>query len=450
MVSAVATAPMAGLRLSAKKAGTRRERIPEQAPPHLEGVARGCEDTVKVKWAMSLQGETVEVVRSRKPAAKAAAGGGGGGAAAVGMLSPEPPLLQPSPRRPEGTSVWPRSQCGRAATNLYRWRPLHCRNDMMRIPKRDVDTQEEEQLLYLALYRDKIARHQLELEAAEAAARSAEAKERRRAAAAAAAAAPAASPGAKHARVSSAALPGFSAASPTVAAAAPAIAGDAELETDGVAASPSERGAGAASSSFVHASAGNKLVDSSRNEASAHIASVMAAPASGGVVSDHLDAKRLAKLWDEWRATEPEPEWESRWRTSSNLGTGIMAASVSGNSAGGGAGSSRGPARRDRAGGEASASATPRSRRSDAREESNAAAAAQNADDRDDSRSSADGDRDLRKMCVKRLYNVITNSKIRRERMEDGGSFEGARARPEPTHIEIFPTLSHRQRRQDG
>jgi len=198
------------------------------------------------------------------------------------------------PPRPEEDAVHSLSHPGRAMWHHFKGkRRVVARAQMLaKLPQDDVV--QEEQLIYMALYRDKIAQHQARLAAS--AAKGGIPSE----------GAKLTGPGARRAGDRTASSATGHAASHRVgrsdpAAAAPAPAREAAVTGGGAGAASSLPTARYVTGGDV---AGERELFAAKT--TAHIASVVAAPAHGGVTSEHLETKQLGRLFDQWCEQQAE------------------------------------------------------------------------------------------------------------------------------------------------
>uniref|UniRef100_A0A7S0FAU8 Uncharacterized protein n=1 Tax=Pyrodinium bahamense TaxID=73915 RepID=A0A7S0FAU8_9DINO len=450
----------------------------------------------------------------------------------------------PQPDRPEWLRIRSTSHTGRLLRHQRHWVPDQCRPPLPPPPPKRRGVGDEEQLIYLALYRDKVAKQQAELaaqalEATAAVTRSSCSSSRRRAdrnsmapvqrsnigsiggpparaapqvgmppptlgTTAAAVAATASATSADVAVIVAPAVTPGGAATDLEADATEAMVATAETLPHGVflpqvpepRASPHGDGMlrrrhTPQSSPFAGRSQDGEV----EGRTSAHIASVSVRAAYGGVISEHLESKHLGQLFDQWRAHQVELNGgESPAGSGAGAGTGSSAPTRSrwGRPSGGGAlaasappaphrgltqpmaaaaatapaavGASRSPVvsssprggattARSGVGRGSGASSSPQSPHHSSGADTAPAVVIAGGEVEGQAATTGDvesapsgaGDQggvwsggEHRRTA--RLFNVITNSKVRCESFAERG-YSDLLARPAPTHIEGFPPL---------
>lgn len=319
----------------------------------------------------------------------------------------------------------------------------------------------EEQLLYVALYRDKIAEHQAHLEAQKSKDIAKEKSERRgrrqrgdvidiaadMAEFSSAPGDPVAADVSGADAASAAQLHEAPTTDPPTLASSPTPGHEREGASQSVQARSDHRGA--------HRGADPELKKAS------HIASVTSAPAHGGVAAEYLEAKRLGHLFDEWKRRELEKEKEeghsslpSSARAPGDAGNGRHRGKepASARLARGGAGilSPNSPSAASMASPKAKAKAAMGNARSPKEAVKKAmmqmdAEGDPGSNERGDEYADSDGSQSVRgdpriseSKLVTRLFSVVSNPKVTGEATGEGGEL----TRKVPNYVEGFPTLN--------
>lgn len=393
------------------------------------------------------------------------------------IASPRPPPQRVDPAKPEQQVIQSRSQVGRSNYFRNQWRPMTCRDQSL-LPKKDrhlhQNYQQEGQLLYIALYRDKVAKQQAEIAAEKEAAAAVLTKKGTAFAAGGLANLLAGEGGSERGAGSimgdmtvgdadaldvavAAAVEKqhqhqqqLHAQSGPQAAASEAVSTKADVVNDLLAwmASPRSGGATSSSSPGVGPSARSAAAQSGHKRPAGdgtagaaapsgvasghpkgnttHIASVTANPTYGGATSEYLERKELSKLWEMWRAQQDE-ELEANgldaepWGSSRSKGSGRNPALSHGRSV----------------------LETPRTRGTDTMTSLSGLEAvspvSMDSDEYGENRV-VDEIEVARQRRLERMYNVITNPKVRVDSFARNPA--ETRARPDQSHIEGFPTLN--------
>lgn len=213
------------------------------------------------------------------------------------------------------------SQSGRLYSHRNQWIPPNCRPPPL--PPSVMVVKNEERLLYLALYRDKVAQHQAQLEQADEAAKGGR-SDRRHLGGDCGHHGPAAVSGNNTSAFGAFGIGGSVASDAEVSMAMRRPTSHMESRADsdiGLRATRKSQVGDVAENNVAghSAQAGSRCsvlptldgrAQSSSTGASSHIATVSNRAAFGGVTSDHLVARQLGKLFDEWRASQDENESE--------------------------------------------------------------------------------------------------------------------------------------------
>lgn len=324
----------------------------------------------------------------------------------------------PQPDRPELCRIRSTSQPGRAFRHQHRWAPPHCR--LPPAPAARAVHANEEQLLYLALYRDKVAQHHAEAEASAVAASSSSTRRRNGGATGQQTATPLEEVDADNS-MDDAAI--HSTELPQLIRPEQWFSPSPRIDTCG-----SDAGHGADKTPRGLRRVRHPVDNGARDSrAATHIASVTVRATFGGVTSEHLEAKQLGHLYDQWRTQQAELEggMDSPLSSSSKRAAYFHGA---------------GGAVPQRANAGAPAATAPRGALGAI---GRGAAEGDGGGDQvgselDDSEHSCGGGIERRRL--ERLYNVITNPKVRCESFAERGMSDSS-ARPPPTHIEGFPPL---------
>mmetsp|Transcript_40039 Transcript_40039/g.87420 ORF Transcript_40039/g.87420 Transcript_40039/m.87420 type:complete len:365 (-) Transcript_40039:73-1167(-) len=335
-------------------------------------------DGLRLKWARTLGGEFLT---------------------ASPRETGQQPLLAGLPGLPEHSRVHSTSRTGLAIWHKKSWRPLHCRAEAA--PQGPTSIVPKERLLYLALYRHKIAEHEAKRERQERVQRAAEEAARK------------------------AGLEAGCDASEKQASGAGPVAPPEEARR-GSRRSPRTPGAAlthllpSPNTGLGTCVASESAVATSRSKdasATTHVASVTAVPPSGGISEEHLEMRRLGKLFDEWAARE------------SLDSAGIAPPTPSGGASPSGAARVASPQRAKRRGVQTTSLRSAKSCDASNPEESCSEAAKADL-----------GARGFDRVRMERVFNVITNPKVPKETIADRTASELS-SRPAPTHIEGFPSI---------
>jgi len=347
----------------------------------LENVAQlnPWRDAPRLRWATQIGADDPPVIIKRKPVSSNEQVQGSG----LGSPS-EQTEVDPIPERQR---IHPRSQAGRSQYFLNAWRPSNCRAPTTK-PWLAKGEGVEEQLLYMALYRDKVAQHQAD---------AAKKGERSQSLGPVAAA--------------GAAVVGSVAAGGADGSISARLAGDSSKARD----AGSEVGKNDSASSNPKPSPKRGAASATRG---AHMCAVSANPKTGGVTSDYLESKQLGVLFDQWRQ-EQEDELGGPLNQSSS------------------------PRHSRELSRDPYVANSPRASRRPRRElsEQDHASSASYADDDRHAVGDATAHDAARSVRLDRMFSVITNQKVRCVSMAEKG---GATARQglDTSHIEGFPTMN--------
>eukprot|EP00927_Polykrikos_kofoidii_P054578 TRINITY_DN48988_c0_g1_i1.p1 TRINITY_DN48988_c0_g1~~TRINITY_DN48988_c0_g1_i1.p1 ORF type:complete len:415 (-),score=65.37 TRINITY_DN48988_c0_g1_i1:86-1330(-) len=324
--------------------------------------------------------------------------------------------------RPEQARVRSVSQSGRVYNQVYSWRPQVCRSEPKTAPKADI--RQEEQLLYMALYGDKIAKHQAKLAAAGDSPRQKIVTET------SVGPQPAASRGVIMTSADAdVEIPASLDDVPTDVAAVGGLGVGNKTRFQRL--TPRSKGP-----TSGDVSGGNAASDAAVTGARAttHIASVVAHPTHGGVVAEHLETKQLGRLFDQWREQQDV------------LSGGAEAAPSGGGHRGGG---NVGGSARECVGG-ACIRGAPNSARRDLglrdRRGLMPASAGTSVEEKLAVESQSEGSDVVdeveaeRLRRLERVFNVITNPTVRVESFADRAAGD-SKMRPDVTEIEGFPVI---------
>eukprot|EP00929_Paragymnodinium_shiwhaense_P072207 TRINITY_DN36647_c0_g1_i1.p1 TRINITY_DN36647_c0_g1~~TRINITY_DN36647_c0_g1_i1.p1 ORF type:complete len:414 (+),score=43.01 TRINITY_DN36647_c0_g1_i1:106-1347(+) len=334
--------------------------------------------------------------------------------------SPRPPRLSLS--KPEQVHIVSRSQVGRALHHRNQWRPAPCRAEPPAVaqPKRNP---QEGQLLYIALYRDKVAKQQAELLA-----------EHERVAKKLAQQGGGNSPSgmAGLGDGCAASIVGESEIDSLDAAVAVQASKNFDLSAARAGVASTARSAIASSSTAMSKTGGQKRTlrqatleqsagTNAIGKATMHIASVTANPQHGGATAEYLEAKELSRLWEKWRAQQDEDM--------AGMETDISCSRDLSNWGGG--------RNRDRRG--QLSIEVPRGYTQETPRSQETPRGRVDTDGNDETLSTDDLEL-TKSRRQNRMFNVITNPKVRTESFARTAG--DTKSRPDATHIDGVPTLN--------